>query len=171
MRKRIAILVGVVALMLAPGIPAQAATPASAQDVAYLRAAHQGNLTEIAAGRIAVRKGTSSEVRGLGARFIRDHRALDLAVVVTATRLRVTLPTSLAPVQRALLRKYRAATSAEFDALFVNTQLPAHRAAMQAGETEIANGSAPAAKRVATKAAPVIAAHHTALRMARGYLS
>jgi len=71
--------------MLATAGPARA-TPADdfAQDAAFLQAAHQANLAEIIGGRIAERRGVSAQVRELGARFVRDHTAMDAEVVATA---------------------------------------------------------------------------------------
>jgi putative membrane protein len=168
MRTRIALLVGIVALMLAPVCPAQAAAPrVSAQDIAYLREAHQGNLFEIAGGRLAARKAAVPKLRALGARLVRDHAALDARLTRTAARLGVGLPSAPAAEQRSLLRQYRTAEPDRFDALFVDTQLLAHRAAMLAGQQEIAAGSNRRVKRLAAVAAPVLEAHHTALRSLR----
>jgi putative membrane protein len=162
-RKRITIVVGVVVLMLAPGISAYAAPPPSAQDIGFLRAAHQGNLTEIAAGKNAQFEAANEDLRKLGARFVRDHTALDATVTATAARLHVTLPNKPTPSQRALLSRYRAAAPTEFDALFVTTQLQGLQKAKATCRTELTKGSAESAKQVAAKAERVIAAHHKAL--------
>jgi putative membrane protein len=165
--KHLAVVGGAVTALLTPASAAVAArSEASAQDAAFLQAAHQSNLAEIAAGHIAERKGTDQEIRRIGARLVHDHKILDSAVIATAAILGVTLPSAPDAAQQALAARYRAVPSAGFDALYVTTQLSGHRAAMRAGKTEVATGSDPRARKVAIDAAPVIAAHGKALRAA-----
>ena len=65
------VLLGAVALaLLGPAAMAEAATGATAQDAAFLRAAHQSNLAEITTGKLAQRKGRSAEVRDLGRMWV-----------------------------------------------------------------------------------------------------
>ena len=159
--KRLAVLAAVTGLLLVPGTAAQAAP--SDQDTAYLKAAHQANLAEIAGGRIAQQKATSQQAKDLGERFIADHTKLDQAVQQTASDLGVDLPSAPNAEQQALAARYRAASADDFDALYVSTQMDAHMKSMRLGQTEIANGSDAQAKKVARDAAPVIASHHEAL--------
>ncbi|HYN92366.1 MAG TPA: DUF4142 domain-containing protein [Pilimelia sp.] len=163
--KRLAVAAGILSLVLAPATAASAAAAAAPneQDTRFLRAAHQSNVAEIAGGRIAQQKGQSQQVKDLGARFVADHTRLDQAVRQTAQALDVELPDAPNAEQRALARRYEAASAGEFDALFVATQMDAHMKAMRLGETELAEGSDPAAKKVAQDAAPVIRGHHTSL--------
>jgi putative membrane protein len=160
--RRLAITLGVIGLFLAPGTAAVAAP--SEQDIRYLRAAHQSNLAEIAGGEIAQEKGRSRQVKDLGARFVADHTRLDDALTEVAQDLGVSLPELPNAEQRALAERYRAASRDDFDALFVATQMDSHMKAMRLGRTEIAQGSDDRAQRLARDAAPVIAAHHDALR-------
>ncbi len=160
--KRIAALaLGVAGMLLVPANAAQAAP--SDQDAAYLRAAHQSNLAEIAGGRLAQQKGQSQEVKDLGARFVADHTKLDAAVRQTAGQLGVELPSAPNEKQQAVAARYQRTSGADFDALFVSTQMDAHMAAMANGQKEIAQGSDAAAKKNARDAAPVIASHHDLL--------
>ena len=166
--RRVAAVAGVATLLL---IPATAATAApSDQDTAYLQAAHQSNLAEIASGNLAQEKGQSQQVKDLGARWVEDHPRLDTAVRDTAEALGVDLPDAPNAEQRALARRYEAASGSEFDALWIPTQMDSHMKSMRLGETEIAEGSDAQAKKVAQDAAPVIASHHDLLRDAASEL-
>jgi putative membrane protein len=153
------------ALLLTLGGPAQAAAP-SEQDAAFLRAAHQSNLAEIATGQQAQQKASSQVVKDLGARFVADHTRLDAAVTDAAATLGVSLPDAPNPEQQAAAARLDAASGQEYDALWISIQLDAHMKAMANGEKEIAQGSDPLAVQVARDAAPVIAAHHHALEEA-----
>lgn len=159
--KRVAAAIGAAALLLLQPTAAQAAP--NRQDTAFLQAAHQSNLAEIAGGRIAQEKGVSQDVKDLGARFVEDHTKLDAAVQQAAEALGVDLPERPNSKQRAIAERYEATSGEAFDSLFISTQMESHMAAMSAGRAEIARGSDAQAKKVAQDAAPVIASHHEAL--------
>jgi putative membrane protein len=153
-------------LALAPAVPALAAGQPSEQDRRFLAAAHQSNLTEISAGQLAQERGASRPVSQLGARFITDHSRLDRAVRGVAEELGVDLPDAPNPRQQAILSQLQATSGEAFDARFIATQLEIHVAAMRLGEQELAQGSDRRVIQLAREAAPVIAAHHEALRAA-----
>jgi len=161
MIRRAALALGFAGLLLVPATAAQAAP--SDQDSAFLKAAHQSNLAEIAGGTLAQQKGQSQQVKDLGARFVADHTKLDASLKQTASALDVDLPSAPNDQQQAVAAKYRATSGDAFDSLFVSTQMDAHMAAMKLGRTELAQGSDAQAKKVAQTSAPVIASHHDAL--------
>ena len=166
--KRFAAVAGTAVLLLIPAGAASAAP--SDQDTAFLQAAHQSNLAEIASGNLAQEKARSQEVKDLGARWVEDHTKLDTAVQETAEALGVDLPDAPNAEQRALARRYEAASAEQFDALWIPTQMDSHMKSMRLGQTEIARGSDAQAKKVAQDAAPVIASHHELLENAANEL-
>lgn len=87
----------------------------SAQDRAFLIAAHQSNLTEIAAGKAAQQKATTQVVREHGALFIRDHTRLDASLQQVARTLGVDLPGTPNPAQQATLASVSAKSGSAFD--------------------------------------------------------
>lgn len=145
---------------------ASASPVVSAQDTQYLQQAHQTNLAEIAAGHLAQQKGNSQTVKNLGAKFVTDHTKLDQALKQVASNLGVSLPSAPNAHQQAVAARLKATSGSQFDTLFVTTQFAGHTQAMQAGQTEITNGSNPQAVTVARDSAPVIASHHQALEAA-----
>jgi putative membrane protein len=159
--RRAAAVAGVAALLLLPATAAAAAP--SDQDRAYLVAAHQSNLAEIATGKLAQQKAASDAVKDLGERWVADHTKLDTAVTQTAEALGVDLPDAPNAEQQALAARYEAASGSAFDKLWIPTQMDAHMKAMQAGQKEIADGSDAQAKKTAQDAAPVVASHHELL--------
>jgi putative membrane protein len=150
-----------IGLVLLGGSPAQAVP--STQDTQFLQAAHQTNLAEIAVGQLAQQKAASQTVRDLGGRFVTDHTQLDRALQQTATALGVNLPGTPNANQQAVAARLQAASGSAFDQLFVSTQLAGHETAMRLGESELASGSDPQAKKVASDSAPVVKSHHDAL--------
>ena len=159
--KRLAVLTAISGLLLVPGTAAQAAP--NDQDAAYLKAAHQSNLAEIAGGKIAQQKAQSQQAKDLGERFIADHTKLDQSVRQAASALGVDLPSAPNAEQRALAARYQAAPADDFDALYISTQMDSHMKTMALGKKELADGQDAQAKKVAQSAAPVVAAHHEAL--------
>jgi len=151
----------------AAGAATSTAAP-NAQDRAFLVAAHQSNLTEIAAGRAALQKGTTDVVRQHGQIFIRDHTRLDASVRQVAQRLNVTLPDEPNANQRASLASVSAKSGAAFDQAWLASQVASHRASKAAGAREIANGSDAAVIGLAKTAAPVIQMHLSMLEQATG---
>lgn len=151
----------------AAGAATSTAAP-NAQDRAFLVAAHQSNLTEIAAGRAAQEKGTTDVVRQHGQIFIRDHTRLDASLRKVAQQLNVPLPDQPNANQRASLASVSAKSGAAFDQAWLASQVASHRASKAAGAREIANGSDAAVIGLARTAAPVIQMHLTMLEQATG---
>lgn len=162
--QRFAAVAGVATLLLFPATAAVAAP--NDQDTTFLQAAHQSNLAEIASGNLAQEKAESQQVKELGARWVEDHTRLDTAVQETAEALGVELPEAPNAEQRALARRYEAASGREFDALWIPTQMDSHMKSMRLGQTELAEGQDEQAKKVAQDAAPVVASHHELLEEA-----
>ena len=72
--------------------PSNTAAPDPTFDSQLLRTLHQANLAEIAAGRMAMARGTSAAVQQYGADVVKDHQSADDQVIALATKLNVTLP-------------------------------------------------------------------------------
>jgi predicted outer membrane protein len=145
--------------------PSAHGTP-SAQDTQFLQQAHQTNTAEIAAGHLAQQKGKSQTVKNLGAKFVTDHTKLDQSLQSVANSLGVSLPTTPNSDQQAVQNQLKNRSGTQFDNLFVTSQFVGHTQAMQAAQTEIANGSDPKVVKLATDSLPVIESHHQALQAA-----
>lgn len=157
----------VAALGAGPAVAGAADAPAaapSAQDVAYLQAAHQSNLLEIATGQQAQQKGRSQQVKDLGARFAADHTRLDQSLQQTASSLGV--PLAPADAARQATERLDKVPAGQYDRVWIPVQQAAHTAAMANGQREISNGSEAAVKQDATAAAPVLEEHHVLLNQA-----
>lgn len=175
---------GVVALMGLSASPA-AAAPARAEagrhpaatgrpvspEAEFLIAAHQGNLAQIAAGKLAVRKSENPAVRKLGKRFASYHKKLDAQVKQAAEALDVRLPKEPNSEQLGLAEQYRSAAAADFDKLFIDTQLTAYEHAAKLARIVLAVSSDPSITDIVTAAGPVIEKNRVALTAARDELA
>ena len=140
----------------------------NAQDRAFLVAAHQSNLAEIAAGQSAQQKATTQVVKEHGQIFIRDHTRLDATVKQVASQLGVELPNAPSEAQRASLAAVNAKSGSAYDAAWLTQQLASHRASLAAGTKELAQGSDATVKGVASASAPVVKMHLAMLEEATG---
>lgn len=140
-----------------------AAAPVSAapseQDASWLAAAHQSNLTEIAAGTAAQERATTEAVQEAGAKLVEDHTALDAELTALAEELGVDLPTAPSAMQQATLDAVAAHEGEAFDAAWIASQIDGHRMSLAAGQEQVQNGSEPAVVALAEKAGPVIQGH------------
>jgi putative membrane protein len=141
----------------------RSATEVTAQDRRWMIAAHQSNLTEIAAGTAAEREATTEKVRRLGTMFKQMHTQQDAQLRAAARTLGVDLPGAPNPQQRASLAAVTAKSGAAFDAAWIAQQTASHRQTLAATDRQIANGSNDAALRLARASRPVVAAHLAAL--------
>ncbi|MGP4095529.1 DUF4142 domain-containing protein [Nonomuraea sp. KM90] len=179
MRTRLTLSLAVAALASLPGcgggaapntaaVVARTDTQPSEQDKTWMRTIHQGNMTEVQAGRLAEGKGTTKPVKAIGKMLVKDHTKLDTKVTQTATQLGIQLPTSPSADQRAELIRLQNATGRDFDQDFLSGMVKAHTEALAATRAEISNGSSQAVVALAKAAAPSLQEHLTALRKAQG---
>jgi putative membrane protein len=158
----LAVATGGLAIFAAAAPAAAAAT--NGQDRAWLAAAHQSNLAEIAAGQAAQSRATDARVKNLGQMFISDHTRLDASLKSAASRLGVALPSTPTAGQRAALAQAEAQSGRAFDSAWVASQLSGHEAATAATQQELSAGSDASVLQLARTASPVIAKHLAELR-------
>ncbi|AOT58954.1 MULTISPECIES: DUF4142 domain-containing protein [Streptomyces] len=142
-----------------------AAAPALAADqppvdYAFLRAAHQGHLTEMAAGEHARKNATAACVKNVGAALVRDHTKLDAAARALADKLGVDLPAAPTPEQQKLIAAVLAAAGADsYDANWLKAMAAAHTKTLGMIDHQLANGKDAEVKAAAKAARPVVAHH------------
>jgi len=140
--------------------------PVSTQDRAFLMAAHQGNLAEIAGGDVALAKSHNAEVRSIARRLIVDHRRLDAQVRAVACRHGVQLPDRPSAEQQRELAAVAAKSGAAFDLAWLKLQEAAHVKTLALIDKELRAGRAPDVKAAAAGARPVVAEHLAMVRAA-----
>jgi putative membrane protein len=172
-RGAVLMLAALALVLLGPAATAGATTPdhgkVSEQDKAFLVAAHQSNLAEIATGELADRKAADQRVRDLGRMLVTDHTKLDADLVKVAHKLGVALPSQPNAEQKAFAAKLAKLSGTSFDRTWVSGQLTAHCKAQDNGKKELAKGSNKDAVKVAKTSAPVIAHHIQELQDIQGH--
>jgi putative membrane protein len=154
------VVLGVVAATLAVGTAGVAAQPdLNEQDRTFLVRAHQGNLTEIQAGKLAEAKATVPEIRDIAAKLINDHTKMDENVTRVAEAAGVELPQAPSAEQQALLKDLAIQSSVGFNRSWLAAQIAAHRQSLANGAKEVAEGSSDEVKQLARDAKPIVQTH------------
>ena len=143
-----------------PTIPADQKAPVPAfSPYAFLATAAAANAFEIEAAKLAVQKAGDAEVKGFAQQMIADHEKAqaDMFAAAKADKIEIAEP-SMDGEQDGMIGKLEATSGADFDSLYVGTQLAAHQRAValfqgyQGSDTEL--------RRFANAALPVLVAHH-----------
>ncbi|MEU9145418.1 DUF4142 domain-containing protein [Streptomyces sp. NPDC048349] len=167
MRNRLLISAAVMTAVSGVCSPAAfAATPAGNQDTAFVQAAHQSNLAEIAAGQDAQKHALTSCVKEVGTKLVTDHQKLDADLKALADKSNLTLPTApTAEQQQKLKAVQEKAGTAGYDAAWLSDQEAGHTKTLELIDQQIRAGTDDAVTSAAEKARPVVAMH---LEMVRG---
>ncbi|MFE1958607.1 DUF4142 domain-containing protein [Streptomyces sp. NPDC059479] len=162
------------ALAALAGISAPSAFAAAraADDAPFLKAIHQGNLTEIQDGENAGKHARATCVKTVGATLVRDHKKLDADVKALANKLGVTLPTSPSAAQEQALAAVQAkAGTSGYDSAWLANEDKGHVATLELIDQEIATGGNSEVRAAASAARPVVAEHLTLIRDCKAELN
>ncbi len=160
MVRRMIVVPAVVSATLAGGVASVSAQPGlNEQDRTFLVKAHQGNLTEIQAGKLAEEKATVPGIREIAAKLINDHTKMDENVTRVAQQVGVELPQAPSAEQRALLKDLAVQSSVGFNRSWLAAQIAGHRQSLSNGAKELADGSSDEVKQLARDAKPIVQMH------------
>lgn len=140
------------------------AAVASSADTTFAMKAAQGNLAEIADGRIALANGTSDGVRQFGQRLIDDHGKSNDALNAAAKKSGVDLPASPSQQQQDESDNLKAMTGKQFDRHFATMMVKDHEEDIAMFRKEARSGDDADLRAYAKAALPTLQAH---LRIAK----
>lgn len=149
------------AAALAGGVAFVAPADAQRGDaMMFVMKAGASDLYEIQSSQIAMRRARSPRVREMAGMLVRDHRRTTAQVTAAAraSGLRPRAP-MLEPAQRRMINELNRAPAARFDQIYLSQQIPAHQQALDLMRRYSTNGSAPALRRAAAGAVPVVEGH------------
>jgi putative membrane protein len=155
--------VGMLAALTVIGASATACAGQSSglaqQDQTYLIQHAQTDMAEIAAGQLAVQKGTTDQIRATGQTLIQDHqRGLDQAKSIAQTK-HVTLPSTPDQTQQQQTDQLKNASGVAFDQTYLRNQIQAHQQSISQTQQELRSGTDPQIKQFAQSYLPVAQAH------------
>ncbi|MGW5421646.1 DUF4142 domain-containing protein [Streptomyces sp. NPDC003943] len=130
------------------------------QDRVFIKAAHQGNLAEIASGQDAQQHVTTSCAKAVGGVLARDQGKLDADVTALAKKLSVPLPAQPALEDEQKLKSVQAkAGTPMYDAAWLDAQEAAHNKTLALIDQELRAGKNSEVFAAAQSARPVVAMH------------
>ena len=137
------------------------ATTAAMSAQAFTDAAAATDMFEIQSGKLAETMATSASLKSMAKMLVADHTKSSEMFKAAAkkTSPMVALPMTLPADMKAKLDALKATKGADFDKLFVEQQMDAHKAALGALKAYSASGDQPSLKEFATNAIPVVQGH------------
>jgi putative membrane protein len=128
-------------------------------DAMFMRHAAAASLAEIQAGRIALGKASSAQVKQLAQRIIDDHTKANDQLMSIAQRKQVSLPSAPMPMQKQEADHLKTLSGAEFDRAYAQAMVTDHRKAIKMFGMESQNGTDPDLKQFASATLPALKQH------------
>lgn len=141
------------------GVPADATVPTAT--AAYVNEATAGDLFEIRAAEVAMRRPTSPQVRQFAERMFADHTRSTRMIEAAADEadLAINPPSSLDSRREAMVGALEAASDGEFERLYLHQQLRAHEAALDLQRNYADSGEVAPLRTVASQIVPIVQSH------------
>ncbi len=152
--RRIAALAAVLA-----ALPLAASAMPSSQDTMFAIKAAQAGMTEVKLAALAMQKSSNPQVLSFARAMNADHSKANAQLATIMKGDGLMAPSSVGPKNEALMGKLQALNGPAFDAMYLKSQLPAHRKVLSLFKMEAANGSDTSLVAFAKQTIPVIAAH------------
>jgi len=136
-----------------------AATLGSHDTGAFVQNAGQGDMYEIQAAKIAEQKAQNPEVKAFAKMMVTDHTALENQMKPLVTKAGKSPPDQLDQRRKGFLDNLNAAGPSDFDKVYIDQQVSAHKETLNLMKGYAENGDDAALKAAAAKAAPKVQAH------------
>jgi len=136
----------------------QSAGTASA-DARFVKKAAAGGLAEVELGQLAVKNGSSEEVKQFGQRMINDHSKANDELKQIASQEHVKLPSEPDQQDRATKERLEKLSGAEFDQAYMSQMVNDHKKDVAEFERVSRSARNPAVKDFAQQTLPVLRGH------------
>ena len=115
--------------------------------------------TEVALGKLAVKKGQSKVVKNFGAMMVKDHSKADTKLLILINAKDIKLPVTPGAKSQALINKLSQKSGTDFDKAYVSCMLDDHKDAVGLFTTEAKKLQDPDLKNFAIKTLPILENH------------
>jgi putative membrane protein len=126
----------------------------------FVSKAGQGNMAEIAAGKIAVQKAANDSVKQFAQMMIDDHTTALNELNMIAKQKNKTMPSMPDDTHKMAQQKLAQLKGMSFDSTYMMQQLQDHQQTIALFEEEAKNGTEPELKAYAEKYLPKIRMHY-----------
>jgi putative membrane protein len=131
----------------------------SNDDRGFIAKAAEGDMAEIAEGRIAQQNGQSPKVKDFGGRMVHDHTSINDNLQRIASNKGVSLPDKLDSSGEKGIDKLQGLSGTKFDKAYSKQQVSDHKKAIKAFEKEAKSGSDSDLKTFARDTVPTLKEH------------
>lgn len=133
---------------------------APVSDSNFVRTVAVSDMFEIQASELAQTNATSPEIKSFAGRMVTDHtKTSDQLKSSVADKKGVSIPKAMDVRHKTMLTRLRAAKGANFDTLYAQQQLSAHRQAVMLFTGESQNGKDEDLKKFAADTLPTLQEH------------
>lgn len=95
-------------------------------DAQFAKKAAQGNMAEVALGKLATENAQSDDVKKFGQRMVDDHTKAEQDLEGVASKNNLTLPTDVSPMQKAEQQRLEKLKGAAFDRAYMQMMVKDH---------------------------------------------
>jgi putative membrane protein len=95
-------------------------------DAQFAKNAAQGNMAEVALGKLAAQNAQSDDVKKFGQRMVDDHTKAEQDLEGIASKNNLTLPTDVSPAQKAEQQRLEKLKGAAFDRAYMQMMVKDH---------------------------------------------
>lgn len=137
-------------------------------DTAFATKAAVSGMAEVALGKMAASKSTNQQIKDFGNMMITDHGKANAELASIAKSKNIMLPTSLDAEHQAKSDSLSKLSGKDFDAAYVKVMIEGHQKTLALMQSEASNGKDAELKAFASKTAPVVQSHLTAITKIQG---
>ena len=134
-------------------------------DSMFVKKAAQGNMAEVAMGKLATQNAQSDDVKKFGQRMVDDHSKAEQDLEGVASKNNWTLPQDVSAQQKAEQQKMEKMNGAAFDRAYMAMMVKDHEADVKDFQKEADKGQDPDVKSFASSTLPTLQEH---LNLAKG---
>ncbi|MBK5477740.1 DUF4142 domain-containing protein [Pseudomonas sp. TH21] len=138
-------------------------TAMAATSNSFVEDAAQGGITEVEAGKLALEKSSSADVKTFAQHMVTDHTKANEELAALAKKLDIEVPDDAALTDKAK-KAILELRDESFDKAYANNQVAAHEKTVELFQKEAASSGNAELKAFATKTLPTLEAH---LKMAK----
>jgi putative membrane protein len=106
-------------------------------DTKFMTAAASDGMMEVQAGKIAVQKGISQEVKEYGQQMIKDHSAANDQLKILAAQKNITLPGALGSRDQQKIDTLNKVDAKDFDKMYIEMMVKDHSADIDKFQSEV----------------------------------
>ena len=146
--------------MLCSLVNAQNTTNPSASDKKFVQSALEGGLAEVELGQLAVRMGSTDDVKQFGQKMVSDHQQMgDKWFKPVAKQLGVSEPKGPSKKDKKLIEKLQGLSGPQFDTEYMQAMVKDHKDDLKEFQNEAQMAQDPNVKQIAQQGANIISQH------------